>query len=356
MATSGGSITINPASSGNGVTDRSATLTIGGQQFSLSAGTLTTNNTAYGLTVGATTLSGNPTFYVANNGTGVGTLTLGALNDGGTAFTITKAGSGVLTLSASATSLIAGTTFNVTGGTLASTVAGGLSTATVADATTVNLTGGELKGTVAGASRAAAAAVQPGDQPRGRHAPPGQHSAATNFGGDVTYSSGSLVLDRTISGAANTDTMGALSIGAVTLQPITTNYTSAPTVVFGATTLTGNAIFDATYANITLGAVGDGGVGCTITAARGAGTLTLSASNTYGGGTTLSAGQLNFNNSSAIGTGPFTINGGTLDNTSGGTLTNLNNNPQNWNASFAFLGSNNLNLGTGTVRSTTIAR
>ena len=218
----------------------------------------------------------------------------------------------------------------------------------MADATTANLTRGELKGTVAGAFKSSGS----GSPSQAISLASGTlrlaNSAATNFGGDLTYSSGSLVLDRTISGAANTDTMGALSIGAVTLQPTTTNYTSAPTVVFGATTLTGNAIFDTTYANITLGAVGDGGGGCTITA-RAAGTLTLSASNTYGGGTTLSAGQLDFNNSSAIGTGPFTINGGTLDNTSGGTLTNLNNNPQNWNASFAFLGSNNLNLGTGTV-------
>ncbi len=50
-------------------------------------------NTAYTLNLGATTLNGVATFNVADNGTGAGTLALGALNDGGTtAATINKAG------------------------------------------------------------------------------------------------------------------------------------------------------------------------------------------------------------------------------------------------------------------------
>ena len=52
----------------------------------------------------------------------------------------------------------------------------------------------------------------------------------------------------------------------------------------------------------------------------GAGTLTLSGANTYDGGTTLSAGTLNIHNASAIGTGTFTITGGTFSNSSGGTI------------------------------------
>ena len=43
------------------------------------------------------------------------------------------------------------------------------------------------------------------------------------------------------------------------------------------------------------------------------------------------------------------ISGGSLDNTSGGPMTLVNNNPQTWNGSFTFLGSSNLNLGSGTV-------
>ena len=41
-------------------------------------------NLAYGLTLGAVTLNNGVIFNVAKNGTGNGTLTLGALNDGGT--------------------------------------------------------------------------------------------------------------------------------------------------------------------------------------------------------------------------------------------------------------------------------
>jgi autotransporter-associated beta strand protein len=55
---------------------------------------------------------------VANNGTGTGTLTLGALNDAGTARNFTKAGAGSLVLGSAATSLVAGTQVNVTGGVL----------------------------------------------------------------------------------------------------------------------------------------------------------------------------------------------------------------------------------------------
>ncbi len=91
-------------------------------------------------------------------------------------------------------------------------------------------------------------------------------------------------------------------------------------------------------------------------AKSGAGALTLSGPNTYSGGTTLSAGQLNINDggsssvNSAIGTGPLTIKGGFLGNTGPGDVTLLPNNAQYWNGDFAYVGSGyNLNLGTGDV-------
>jgi len=89
---------------------------------------------------------------------------------------------------------------------------------------------------------------------------------------------------------------------------------------------------------------------------EGSGTLTLSAANTYSGGTTLTTGQLNINNSgsggtsSAIGTGTFTINTGTtIDNTSVGAVTLSTNNAQAWNGNFTFTGTKDLNMGTGAV-------
>lgn len=80
------------------------------------------------------------------------------------------------------------------------------------------------------------------------------------------------------------------------------------------------------------------------------GTLTLENTNTFGGGVWLQAGTLNIGNSQALGlpTGTFTISGGTIDNSSGATMT-LSNYPNVWNGNFSFLGTSDLNLGTGSV-------
>ncbi len=80
--------------------------------------------------------------------------------------------------------------------------------------------------------------------------------------------------------------------------------------------------------------------------------VTLSGANLYTGGTTLTAGTLNFNNASAIGTGTLIINGGTLNNSTGAAITNSKNNAQTWGGNFAFTGTQSLNLGTGAVTMT----
>ena len=94
------------------------------------------------------------------------------------------------------------------------------------------------------------------------------------------------------------------------------------------------------------GAIGDGGNNYSLTVI-GPGPLVLAGSNTYGGGTKLISGVLVINNNGALGSGSLTINGGSLDSTVAGVT--LANNPQNWNADFTFLGSQNLNLGAGAV-------
>jgi uncharacterized repeat protein (TIGR03803 family)/autotransporter-associated beta strand protein len=116
-------------------------LTVGSNRLCLTGGG-TGANTPYSLTLGASggvSLVGNPTFDVANNGTGAGTLVLGALNDGGTARTMTKTDSGALTLGAAAAALNAGDTVNVNGGTLNSNNAAALGTRT-----TVNVASGAV--------------------------------------------------------------------------------------------------------------------------------------------------------------------------------------------------------------------
>ncbi len=91
---------------------------------------------------------------------------------------------------------------------------------------------------------------------------------------------------------------------------------------------------------------------------QGPGTVTLSSSNSYGGGTTLMGGLLNIGDPQAIGSGQFTIAGGKIDNTNGAAISMGLNNPQIWAGSFTFVGSNvdnshDLNLGTGSVTLTT---
>ena len=80
----------------------------------------------------------------------------------------------------------------------------------------------------------------------------------------------------------------------------------------------------------------------------GAGTLTLTAANSHGG-TILTNGILNINNAGALGSGPFTIYAGTIDNSTAAAISNANNNAMNWNGSFTFTGTRDLNLGTGAV-------
>lgn len=102
--------------------------------------------------------------------------------------------------------------------------------------------------------------------------------------------------------------------------------------------------------NVAFGVIVAGAGKLTLSGA-GSGALTLNAANTFSGGMTINSGtRLNINNSSALGTGTFSIAGGTIDNTSGEAInSSANNNTQTWSGNFSFMGSNSLNLGTGTV-------
>jgi len=91
------------SSSGAGVVYTFGTLGIGSQTLAVNSvsGGNVTNNTSYGITLGATTLSGNSIFDVANNGSGTGTLTLASVTSpAGTS--LTKNGNGALTVTAAA--------------------------------------------------------------------------------------------------------------------------------------------------------------------------------------------------------------------------------------------------------------
>ncbi len=77
--------------------------------------------------------------------------------------------------------------------------------------------------------------------------------------------------------------------------------------------------------------------------------MTLAAANTFTGALNINAGTVNLNHSGAAGAGGLTLNEGvTLDNT-GTNAAIMTNNEVFLNGNFTFLGSDDLNLGTGNV-------
>jgi len=200
-------------------------------------------------------------------------------------------------------------------------------------------------------------------------------------GNVIVSASSSIVHTRQSDGVGNSQTFGPLSIGGGSILTFTqddsgngvTGFlpTSGSTLVFGATTLTGNGTFNVVNAgantnvinltSLNVGAhtadftgngtatVAGGLSGSGALSKSGSGILNLSGANTFEGVTTLNAGTLNLGNDAALGAAAsvLTINGGTVDVTA--TRTTTNNNAQNWNGNFAFGGTNTWNTGTGAV-------
>jgi fibronectin-binding autotransporter adhesin len=361
-------ITSDRTTTGAGVTHTLGTLAIGDQTLTTARGTLATSGTG-GITFGSTTLSGNTVFNTGANSL----LTLGALGDGGVARTITKSGTGSLTLNSAATGLIDATTVNVTAGTLTSsnaTALGTLANITVSSGATFALgatgqTLGAFNGT-AGTLSLGGNALTIGST----------NNLSSSFGGTITgtgsltkagsgtltlsgtassYSGGTTIADGTltISTLANSGSNSNIGTGNVTLGSGTTtgklnytggNVTSNRNISLGGSTGGGNISANGTGLLTLSGAVTGSAAGAktltlegnnvgtnTLSGAitNGSGTLALakngtgtwalsSAGNTYSGGTTVSGGNLTINNGAVLpASGNVTVN-------TGGTL-NLNN-------------------------------
>ncbi|MBB5030608.1 beta strand repeat-containing protein [Prosthecobacter vanneervenii] len=241
---------------GAGLTHTLGALTIGTQTLTITAGgNVTTASTNAGVTFGATSLLGNPTFDVQSPSTatsGTTTLTLGALSDLGVARTLTFTNSGssstnsIVTLGTAMVSLIDGTLVNLNAGSSAGV--------------TLNLNVAAALGTL----------------------------AQVNIGTNSILNLGAAQTIASLSGSGR---------------------------VTGAFVLTvGNANSGTAFSTTYSGVLGFGSVGTGLNK-NGIGTLTLSGANAYTGSTTVTLGILQLGSSSALGaTSGVTISaGGTLD-------------------------------------------
>jgi fibronectin-binding autotransporter adhesin len=314
----GGILNVNNASAlGAG------TLTINGGSIDNTSGspiTLSTNNVQVwnnnfifvntsGLNVGTGNVTlGNNIVVSVTSSTGTGLTVGGIIADGGNGYSLTKIGSYYMTLSG------------------ANTFSGG-----------INVNAGTL--TLSGANTF--------------NAPIILNSGIFNVNNASALGAGTL----TINGGSIDNTSGSpITLSTNNVQVWNNNFTFVNTsglnVGTGNVTLGNNiavTVSSSTGTGLTVGGIiADGGNGYSLTKI-GAYTLTLSGANTFSGGSAFVAGTLNINNASALGTGTFTIYGGTIDNTSGSPITLSTNNVQAWNGPVTFSNTNNLNLGTGNV-------
>jgi len=375
-------IEVDRATSGNGIVNTFGTLGIGANTLSITANAAhnVLANTAYGVTFGATTLSGNAVFDVANNSSGIGTLTLGAVGETGSARSLTKQGAGKLTL-ASANTYTGTTTISL--GTLQLSLAAANNTTILTDGITATtsdivINGGTLElaaseqiadtGSInmsSGAFNFGAATGKTetidkftnsgGVFSTGANTLIGLGATITWSGGTNTINNGGSVQDAhiVISGGTNTVQAGgvlqlnASGLGLEMSNGATLTLNSDATTVGGKLLLTGN-VSSSGDSTVTIAKSGintfngtvdlNGGtrtftvangtaatnmtIGAVITngglTKAGAGTLELTGTNTYTGATTVSNGTLIVNGSISTSTLTTVQSGATL--AGGGTV------------------------------------
>jgi autotransporter-associated beta strand protein len=320
--TLGGSTTSSAAA----VTTGAGTLTLGGDV------TYASTNSPLGATISGKLELGAPrTFTVNDSATTAADLTVSA-DISGTGFDLNKAGAGTLVLSGAN---------NYTGTT---TVSGG-----VLQFNSTGAIGGSGRSVIVNSGSAAQfGALSDAD-------------IATGMARITTDSAGFI--------SPTNNTAGAFDFNAAGLTAATFGATSAVTYTGTLTPCASAYRVGRGMATLTIGTNLANSGGATTLTKTGTDTVVLSGNNTYtglttvsagtltlagdnssaSGGVTLDAGQLNINSAGALGTGTFTIAGGTIDNTSGSPVTNSQTNPMNWNGTFLWKASGNLNLGTGAV-------
>jgi autotransporter-associated beta strand protein len=142
-------------------------------------------------------------------------------------------------------------------------------------------------------------------------------AAANTYTGGTTVNGGTLVLDSVGGSLAPTGALTVNTGGTFDMSQISTGQTvGALAGTGGQIALGGNTLATNSSANTTLASqiTGTGSL-----VKLGSGTLTLTGTNTYTGGTTISGGLINFITASNFGTGGITLNGGGLQWAAGST-------------------------------------
>ncbi|CAN5580088.1 hypothetical protein BH09VER1_BH09VER1_32260 [soil metagenome] len=128
---------------------------------------------------------------------------------------------------------------------------------------------------------------------------------ANTYTGGTTITSGTL----TMYNAAALSSTGTVTIASGALLYDGFNYGFDVTRLAGSGTILSGGSYRTSVADATVATILAGSASLTKT---GAGTLTLTGSNSYTGGTTLNAGTLELGGASVLGSGRLTINGGSL--------------------------------------------
>jgi fibronectin-binding autotransporter adhesin len=281
----------NGANTGNNITF--GTLSLGTGQLNVTGG-----NSYLLRFSGTTTLGGNA---ILNPTTASLTL-VGAIGDGGNNFSVTKTGSGTLTLAGAstytgATSILAGTV------NLVSPAANG------APGSLGNATSAVLLGDTTGSANVTLQSAQTNVTSIARNmiAQSGNTGVVTIFGNP-----NSNFNVNTISGSIQLGSTGGTGHG----------------VALGSAT--GNT---ATYTGVISDPASLSGAPAPVTV--GSGTAVLSGNNTFAGGLVISGGAVRLSHNAGAGTGTITVNGGTLGGPANGGPANITvANDQIWNASF----------------------
>ena len=299
-------ITVDRATAGAGVASSFGTLATSGASLAVNAGSNVASGTA-GMTFGATSINGSLEANVGANAN----LTLGALNDYGNAYTtLTKDGSGTLTLSAPAS--------NWTGSSDSVSLNNG----------TIRLTGDNVFG--AGSNTT----LYFGQSPQGTTAlldlnghnlsiGPINYAAAGNYNANITTGTGTLTLLGNVTYAV-ADPAGSTIAGNLALT-------------------SGNHTFQmnnsGNWLDVSANISGSGGL-----TGRGTGILLLSGNNTFSGGVSAFGGTIRAASSTAFGTGTLSIQNETIQ-LAGDTALNLTNaNSYNFGAALV---SDRLTAGAG---------